>query len=55
MTMQSSIFLENVVVTQIVKNLPAWSLTLKEEHRLRVLKKGMPRKMFGTKTWEVGG
>jgi len=54
MTVQSSIFLENVVVPQVVKNLPAWSVTLNKEHRLRVLKNGMPRKMFGTKTWEVG-
>ena len=30
-------------------------MTLKEEHRLRVLKNGMQRKMFGTKTWEIGG
>jgi len=35
MSVQSSVFLENVVVPQKVKNLPAWSVTLKEEHRLR--------------------
>jgi len=55
MAVQSSVFLENAAFPQIVKNLPAWSVTLKEEHRLKVLKNGMQRKMFGTKTWEIGG
>jgi len=33
----------------------AWSLTLREEHRLRVLENGVLRKLFGPKKDEVKG
>jgi len=32
-----------------------WSLTLREEHRLRVLKNRMLRKIFGAKREEIKG
>jgi hypothetical protein len=33
----------------------AWPLTLREEHRLRVLENGVLRKLFGPKKDEVTG
>jgi hypothetical protein len=33
----------------------AWSLTLREEHRLRVIENRVPRKIFGPKRDEVTG
>jgi hypothetical protein len=32
-----------------------WSLTLREEHRLRVFENRVQRKIFGRKTEEVAG
>jgi hypothetical protein len=47
--------LEKLIVTQLVKKFPTWSLTPREEHRLRVLKNRALRKIFEPKTEEVEG
>jgi len=44
-----------LIVTQLVKKFPTWSLTPREEHRLRVLKNRALRKIFEPKTEEVEG
>jgi hypothetical protein len=44
-----------VILPVVLYGLEAWSLTLRQEHRLRVFKKRVLKKIFGSKRDEVTG
>jgi hypothetical protein len=44
-----------IVIVSVVYRCETWSLTLWEEHRLRVLKKRVLREVLGTKGEELTG
>jgi hypothetical protein len=44
-----------IIQTVILHGCETWSLTLREEHRLRVLEKRVLRRIFGPKRDEVTG
>jgi hypothetical protein len=45
----------SVILPIVLFGCETWSLTLREEHRLRVFENGMLRKIFGSKSDEVTG
>ena len=44
-----------VILPVILYGCETWSLTLREEHRLRVFENGVLRKVLGPKRYEVTG
>jgi hypothetical protein len=46
---------KTVVLTVVLCGCKTWSLTLREEHRLRMLENRALRKIFGRKRYEVTG
>ena len=46
---------KTIILLVVLHRCPAWSLTLKEEHRLRVFENKVFRKRFGTKKDEITG
>jgi hypothetical protein len=46
---------KTVILPVILYGCETWSLTLREEHRLRVFENRVPRRIFGLKRDEVVG
>jgi hypothetical protein len=46
---------ETIISPVVLYGCETWSLTLREEHRLRVFENRMLRRIFGPKTDEVEG
>jgi hypothetical protein len=46
---------ETVILPVVLYGCETWSLTLREEHGLRVFENGMLRRIFGSKGHEVTG
>jgi hypothetical protein len=44
-----------IILTVVLYDCEIWSLTLREEHRLRVFENRMLRRIFGPKRYEVTG
>jgi hypothetical protein len=44
-----------IILTVVLYRCETWSLTLREEHRLRVFEKRVLRRIFGSKREEVTG
>jgi hypothetical protein len=44
-----------IILPVVLYGCETWSLTLREEHRLRVLENGVLRRIFGLKRYEVTG
>jgi hypothetical protein len=47
--------LRTVILPVVLYECETWSLTLREEHRLRVFENRVPRRIFGPKRGEVTG
>jgi hypothetical protein len=47
--------MENYILPVVLYGCVTWSLTLREEHRLRVFEKRVLRRIFGPKRDEVTG
>jgi hypothetical protein len=45
----------NAILPVVLYGCEVWSLTLREEHRLRVFEKRVPRRIFEPKRFEVTG
>jgi hypothetical protein len=46
---------ETIILSVVLCGCETWSLTLREEHRLRVFENGVLRRIFGPKRGEVTG
>jgi hypothetical protein len=46
---------KTIILSVVLYGCETWSLTLKEEHRLRVFENRVLRKIFGPKRYEVTG
>jgi hypothetical protein len=46
---------KTIILPVVLYGCETWSLTLREEHRLRVFEKRVPRRIFGHKRDEVTG
>jgi hypothetical protein len=46
---------ETIILPVVLYGCETWSLTLREEHRLRVFEDRMQRRIFGPKRNEVAG
>jgi hypothetical protein len=47
--------IQTITLPVVLYECETWSLTLREDHRLRVFVKGVPMKIFGPKREEVAG
>jgi hypothetical protein len=45
----------NIILSVVLYGFETWSLTLREEHRLRVFENRVLRRIFGAKMGEVTG
>jgi hypothetical protein len=54
-TIQSRAFFRTIILPVILYGCETWSLTLREEHRLRVFENKVPRRIFRPKRDEVTG
>jgi hypothetical protein len=46
---------KTIILSVVLYGCESWSLTLKEEHRLRVFENRVLRRIFGSKKYEVTG